>query len=207
MPVPEAVPTPEAAPSVEPGKRIAPVPSPEPGVIPRPLAEPVPQPRTQPTGTTAAPTTPVSPVVGTETATSIIPERDRAIMDLTGLVPKPELEPINRLPEVEAAIPIDEEEPIRVKPEEDTTASQTFPLTPPTTDPTKELINYIYGNISTSPFLLQPGQIQPGTSALAQALGVGDPGASYLGKKGKERRPVWNIESLKLKDELGGDYG
>jgi hypothetical protein len=49
--------------------------------------------------------------------------------------------------------------------------------------------------------------MQPGTSALAQALGVGDPGASYLGKKGKERRPVWNIESLKLKDELGGDYG
>jgi hypothetical protein len=92
--------------------------------------------------------------------------------------------------------------------EDITRVSQTFPLTPTTiTDPTKELINYIYGNISTSPFLLQPGQMQPGTSALAQALGVGDPGASYLGKKGKERRPVWNIESLKLKDELGGDYG
>lgn len=89
-----------------------------------------------------------------------------------------------------------------------TRVSQTFPLTPTTTtDPTKELINYIYGNINQSPFLLQPGQIQPGTSALAQALGVGDPGASYLGKKGKERKPVWNIESLKLKDELGGDYG
>jgi hypothetical protein len=88
-----------------------------------------------------------------------------------------------------------------------TRISQTFPLTPPTVDPTKELINYIYGNINQSPFLFQPGQMQPGTSALAQALGVGDPGASYLGKKGKERRPVWNIESLKLKDELGGDYG
>jgi hypothetical protein len=88
-----------------------------------------------------------------------------------------------------------------------TRISQTFPLTPPTVDPTKELINYIYGNINQSPFLFQPGQMQPGTSALAQALGVGDPGASYLGKKGKERKPVWNIESLKLKDELGGDYG
>jgi hypothetical protein len=46
-----------------------------------------------------------------------------------------------------------------------------------------------------------------GTSALAQALSVGDPGALYLGKKGKERRPVWNVESLKLSDELGGTYG
>jgi hypothetical protein len=45
-----------------------------------------------------------------------------------------------------------------------------------------------------------------GSSALAQALGVGDPGSLYLGKKGKERKPVWNIESLKLKDELGGEY-
>lgn len=91
--------------------------------------------------------------------------------------------------------------------EDITRVSQIFPLTPSTTDPRKELINYIYGNINQSPFLLQPGEMQPGTSALAQALGVGDPGASYLGKKGKERRPVWNIESLKLKDELGGDYG
>jgi hypothetical protein len=47
----------------------------------------------------------------------------------------------------------------------------------------------------------------PGSSALAQALGVGDPGVSYLGKKGKERKPVWNVESLKLSDELGGRYG
>jgi hypothetical protein len=47
----------------------------------------------------------------------------------------------------------------------------------------------------------------PSSAALSQALSVGDPGALYLGKKGKERRPVWNVESLKLKDELGGDYG
>jgi hypothetical protein len=89
-----------------------------------------------------------------------------------------------------------------------TKISQEFPLTPRIEiDPTKKIIDYIYGNITQNPFFLQPGQMQPGTSALAQALGVGDPGASYLGKKGKERKPVWNIESLKLKDELGGDYG
>lgn len=202
-PAPATTPTPEAVPSPEPGRRVSPVPEPAPEPVPRPLPEPVPSP-------VAPPTAPISPLP------PIIPERDKAILDLTGLtptrptpeqVPTPDLEPINRLPEVEAAIPPDEEEPTRVKPEEDFRASQTFPLTPPTTDPRKELINYIYGNINQSPFLLQPGQIQPGTSALAQALGVGDPGASYLGKKGKERRPVWNIESLKLKDELGGDYG
>lgn len=111
-------------------------------------------------------------------------------------------EEIDRLPEVEVTA---EEEATKPRPDIDYIASQTFPLTPP--DRSRELINYLYGNINQSPFLLQPGQMQPGTSALAQALGVGDPGASYLGKKGKERRPVWNIESLKLKDELGGDYG
>lgn len=205
-PAPATTPTPEAVPSPEPGRRVSPVPEP----VPEPAPRPVPRPSTTPT----RPITPLPPITPFGTAPSggtpsIIPERDRAIMDLTGLVPSPDITPIDRLPEVEAAIPPDEEEPTRIKPEEDFRASQTFPLTPPTTDPRKELINYIYGNISTSPFLLQPGemQMQPGTSALAQALGVGDPGASYLGKKGKERRPVWNIESLKLKDELGGDYG
>jgi hypothetical protein len=47
----------------------------------------------------------------------------------------------------------------------------------------------------------------PGSSALAQALGVADPGTAYLGTKGGERKPVWNVESLKLTDELGGRYG
>ena len=46
--------------------------------------------------------------------------------------------------------------------------------------------------------------MMPGTSALAQALNVGDPGGSYLDRKGKRRQPVWNVESLKLRDELGG---
>ncbi|NBO56944.1 MAG: hypothetical protein EBU84_20645, partial [Actinobacteria bacterium] len=95
-------------------------------------------------------------------------------------------EEIDRLPEVEVTA---EEEATKPRPDIDYIASQTFPLTPP--DRSRELINYLYGNINQSPFLLQPGQMQPGTSALAQALGVGDPGASYLGKKGKERRPVW----------------
>ena len=46
--------------------------------------------------------------------------------------------------------------------------------------------------------------MMPGASALAQALNVGDPGGSYMDKKGRERKPVWNVESLKLSDELGG---
>lgn len=46
--------------------------------------------------------------------------------------------------------------------------------------------------------------IMPGASALAQALSVGDAGGSYLDKKGQRRQPVWNVESLKLSDELGG---
>lgn len=53
-------------------------------------------------------------------------------------------------------------------------------------------------------YLGAPFAIMPGASALAQALNVGDPGGSYMDKKGKQRQPVWNIESLKLSDELGG---
>jgi len=52
--------------------------------------------------------------------------------------------------------------------------------------------------------LLGAPLMMPGSSALAQALSVGDAGGSYLDKKGRKRQPVWNVESLKLSDELGG---
>jgi len=52
--------------------------------------------------------------------------------------------------------------------------------------------------------LLGAPLMMPGSSALAQALSVGDAGGSYLDKKGQRRQPVWNVESLKLTDELGG---
>ena len=43
----------------------------------------------------------------------------------------------------------------------------------------------------------------PGTAALAQALRV-DPGAPSYGGQGEgEQKPVWNLASLKLKDETG----
>ena len=44
----------------------------------------------------------------------------------------------------------------------------------------------------------------PGTQALAQALRIGDPGESLFasGKEGKQR-DVWNLASLKVKDETG----
>lgn len=79
---------------------------------------------------------------------------------------------------------------------------------PKLTEADRRLINFMYGNIGAPmgmPFMGR--EMGAGSSALAQALSVGDPGALYLGKKGKERRPVWNVESLKLSDELGGTYG
>lgn len=50
---------------------------------------------------------------------------------------------------------------------------------------------------------LGAGDVSPGSQALAQALRV-DSGATLFGsdKEGR-RRPVWNVESLKLKDEMG----
>ena len=106
-----------------------------------------------------------------------------------------------RLPEVEVTA---EREPIERAP----TVSQTFPLTEQ--EPARRsLVNYMYQNIDPvlQRYVGGGGSGMPSSTALAQALGVGDPGALYLGKKGKERRPVWNVESLKLRDELGGDYG
>ena len=41
-------------------------------------------------------------------------------------------------------------------------------------------------------------------AALTQALRIGDPGDALFGGKLGRRRNVWNVESLRLKDELGG---
>jgi hypothetical protein len=51
----------------------------------------------------------------------------------------------------------------------------------------------------------QPGS-SPGSSALGQALRVGDPGAPIESPGGGEKSsaPVWNIASLRTKDETGG---
>ena len=40
--------------------------------------------------------------------------------------------------------------------------------------------------------------------ALSQALSVGDPGEALFGSRLGRRKNVWNVESLRLKDELGG---
>ena len=135
---------------------------------------------------------------------SNLSDRDRQILDLTGITPPPPppAAEVPRLPEVEVTA---RPEDAVARPEEDVVASQEFPLTQPS-EADRRLIDYMYGNFG-SPFNVPLGQMAPGSSALAQALSVGDPGALYLGKKGRERKPVWNVESLKLTDELGGTYG
>lgn len=164
----------------------------------------------------AAPETPITPETGAPTNVaggiagdttggmqSNLSDRDRQILDLTGITPPPPppAAEVPRLPEVEVTA---RPEDAVAKPEEDVVASQEFPLTPQEAD--RRLIDYMYGNFG-SPFGVPLGQMAPSSSALAQALSVGDPGALYLGKKGRERKPVWNVESLKLTDELGGTYG
>jgi hypothetical protein len=179
-----------------------------------------------PTLTYTGPTQPEfgPPAPGGDDAGGVVgggqPSRTDQILDLTGIrqPPTPRLpevtvsgeQDLDRLPEVQ----VTGEEEIERLPQVDVTgeedindvSSQTFPLTPITIDKDKELINYLYGNITPGRTLTRLGEMPAGSSALAQALGVGDPGSLYLGKKGKERKPVWNIESLKLKDELGGEY-
>jgi hypothetical protein len=49
------------------------------------------------------------------------------------------------------------------------------------------------------------GQPAPGSAALGQALRIGDPGAPIESPGGGEssRQPVWNLASLRIKDETG----
>jgi hypothetical protein len=49
------------------------------------------------------------------------------------------------------------------------------------------------------------GQPAPGSAALGQALRIGDPGAPVESPGGGEssRQPVWNLASLRVKDETG----
>ncbi len=50
---------------------------------------------------------------------------------------------------------------------------------------------------------LGTGSIAPGSQALAQALRVDSGTALFGSDKEGRRKPVWNVESLKLKDEMG----
>ena len=144
--------------------------------------------------------------------------RDQQILNLTGITKPADTLPgvevtgedeIDRLPNVE--VTGEEETEVTRRPTE-YIVSQRFPLTPepPIIDEPPRIIDYRYFNVVDPTFSAPPittTTMAPGSSALAQALGVGDPGVSYLSKKGKERKPVWNVESLKLSDELGGRYG
>jgi hypothetical protein len=122
-----------------------------------------------------------------------ISDKDRAIMETTGILPAPQAAP--------APEPGAEPQPEEAVAEEPTGEEKAAE--------DRRKIGYVYQNMSPLEILL--GQYGTGggvgSSALAQALTVGDPGESYLGKKGKDRKPVWNVESLKLTDELGGSYG
>lgn len=162
-----------------------------------------------------APTAPTQPPATDQMLpeVEVTGDRDRDILNLTGLTrpttpTTPQEPPKPSLPEVEVVGEPLEEEPVELKPD---TEAETKPTKPPVeeepgTKPTRPILLSLL-NLPTAYLGDRPGEMRPGTAALAQALGVGDPGALYLGKKGKERKPVWNVESLKLKDELGGDYG
>jgi hypothetical protein len=50
---------------------------------------------------------------------------------------------------------------------------------------------------------LGTSEVAPGSQALAQALRVDSGTALFGSDKEGRRKPVWNVESLKLKDEMG----
>jgi len=68
-----------------------------------------------------------------------------------------------------------------------------------TTGQTGEFTSQLVGTSPTT------GQGAPGSAALGQALRIGDPGAPVESPGGGEssRQPVWNLASLRVKDETG----
>ena len=69
------------------------------------------------------------------------------------------------------------------------------------------LLGLLGGNMNSSIPRTQrtPNERQAASmQALSQALSVGDPGDALFGSGLGRRRNVWNVESLRLKDELGG---
>jgi len=82
------------------------------------------------------------------------------------------------------------------------TASQTFPLTPQ--QPDTVILDLISGGGTRRGQRLPTASESESMAALTQALRIGDPGDALFGGKLGRRRNVWNVESLRLKDELGG---
>lgn len=155
------------------------------------------------------------------TAEPETPTRDQQILDLTGLAPQ---QPVQTMPEVEVTAEPEQVDPFVdiAPPTEDVTPIAEIsegtpapeddfePYPEKKSDYTREISSILNtllrdsggGGIGGRTYDLGGGG-GPGSQALAQALRV-DSGAPIFGgeKKGK-RRNVWNIESLRTKDETG----
>ncbi|UOF82371.1 UNVERIFIED_CONTAM: ribonuclease E [Bacteriophage sp.] len=155
------------------------------------------------------------------TAEREIEPEDQQIISLTGLLPK---QPVTTLPEVEVTadreIEPEQVDPfVDIAPPSDEGITEVFPAPEEDFEPYPEkksdytreistLLNYLLsdrgrGGVGGRTYDLGGGGGGPGSQALAQALRV-DAGAPIFGgeKKGK-RSNVWNIESLRTKDETG----
>ena len=126
-------------------------------------------------------------------------------VDEGGKLPPVEV-PTQREPEEE-----DEREKQRLITEstQETQQEQTQQETPEVQRPTNNtvLLGLLGGNINLSIPRTQPTPNKreaASMQALSQALSVGDPGDALFGSGLGRRRNVWNVESLRLKDELGG---
>jgi len=181
---------------------------------------------TIPSGSSGASTTPKIPQISLPTGagggaaggvpSDVFSPRDRDILDLTGIAPTaPSEEPLRvdveggQKPEEPTLPPVEvigeRETELTPKPqteEEIPEEDQLLALTPKPKDTI--ILDLISGGGA------QRGQRIPTTpeaesmAALTQALRIGDPGDALFGGKLGRRRNVWNVESLRLRDELGG---
>lgn len=167
-----------------------------------------------PSGAATAPTLTPSLSSGISGTPSKISSTERQLMDLTGILKQPTQEPSlppvevtgdreeSSLPPVEVIAEREVDEATRPVEEKEETATQSFPLTPPKEDTV--MLDLISGGGTRRGQRMPTPAEADGMAALTQALRIGDPGDALFGGKLGRRRNIWNVESLRLRDELGG---
>jgi len=143
-----------------------------------------------------------------KTSTPLVTDGTALQTDTKKLPPVPDVTYVDeiilnppKLPPVEVTY---EDETILKPPppdEPDVTDEPDVPITKPPI-----LLDLINTPIVDEPIKPRPPTTEERTSmqALLQGLSIGDPGDALFGGKLGKRRNVWNKESLRLKDELGG---
>jgi hypothetical protein len=181
-----------------------------------------------PSGAISTPTLTPSISTAISGTPSKLSPTERQLIDLTGILKQPTQEPslptvnvVDRreepslppvevtadreepsLPPVEVVAEREVDEATKPVTEKEETASQSFPLT--SKEPDTVILDLISGGGTRRSQRIPTDTETESMATLTQALRIGDPGDALFGGKLGRRRNIWNVESLRLRDEIGG---